>query len=299
MKRPHAHPERRPPKADNASAHRTSLLKLYRIVCVYRIVNALFIQTQFDADEYWQCLEPAYCLAFSSTADTDHTDDSTQYGCSFTWEWTRRFEDPGNTIYQNDHVHINAWLERAFHGPVRSFVPVMPTYVVYVVSRWLGLDTPWVIARGPLVVNAILVAAPTDVATVYISRWIVQRKDTIHAYSVNVFGCTMVLLKMTEIEWWALLASITSWFNGYALVRTYSNSMEAMLLSVGIALLCPNLFGADSKRRSSRSCSLRPSSALAFVLGGLSVCVRLLLLLRGYQSVLFALFGEEQFKSVS
>ena len=275
MKRPHAHPQRRPPKADNASAHRTSLLKLYGIVCVYRIVNALFIHTQFDADEYWQCLEPAYCLAFSSTADTDHTDNSTQYGCAYTWEWTRRFEDPGNTIYQNDHVNIKAWLERALHGPVRSFVPVMPTYVLYVVARWLGLDTPWVIARGPLVVNAVLVAAPTDVATVYISRWIVRRKDTIHTrtYSVNVFGCMIVLLKMTEIEWWALLASITSWFNGYALVRTYSNSMEAMLLSVGIALLCPNLFSAESKR-CSRSCSVRPSSALAFVLGGLSVCVR-------------------------
>jgi len=268
MKRPHP---QRPPKADDTSAHRTSLFRLYLIVCVYRIINALFIQTQFDADEYWQCLEPAYCLAFSST--TDHTD-SAQYGCAYTWEWTRRFEDPGNKIHQNDHVNIHAWLERALHGPVRSFVPVMPTFVLYVVARWLGLDTPWVVARGPLVVNAVLIAAPTDVATVYISRWVIRRKETINAYSMRVFGRMVLLLKMTEIEWWALLASITSWFNGYALVRTYSNSMEAMLLSVGIALLCPNLFDTESRGRSATSCSLRPTSALAFVLGGLSVCVR-------------------------
>ena len=256
-----------PPPSQKADNRRTSLLRLYFIVCVYRIVNALLIQTQFDADEYWQCLEPAYCLAF-------HTD-STEYGCAFTWEWTRRFEDPGNEVHQSNYMNsLHSWLDRVFHGPVRSFVPVMPTYVLYVIARWFGLDTPWVIARGPLMVNAVLVAAPTDVATIYISRWIIGRNATIYRYRMRFFGWLLLSLQMTEIEWWTLMASLTSWFNGYALVRTYSNSMEAMLLSVGIALLCPDLFGINQKGDSARTRDIRPISALAFILGGLSVCVR-------------------------
>lgn len=265
MKRPLA--SNPPTPATQKADDRTSLVRLYVIVCVYRIVNALFIQTQFDADEYWQCLEPAYCLAF-------HTD-STEYGCAYTWEWTRRFQDPGIDMHQSDYISLlHTWLEPAFHGPVRSFVPVMPTYIFYVLARLFGLDTPWVIARGPLVVNAVLVAAPTDIATIYISRWMIAKKATINEYRMRIFGRVLLSLQMTEIEWWALMASLTSWFNGYASVRTYSNSMEAMLLSVGIALLCPDLFGPNRKEDSGRAHSIRPTSALAFTLGGLSVCVR-------------------------
>ena len=265
MKRP-----LRPPTQQKVD-DRTSLPRLYLIVCVYRIVNALLIQTQFDADEYWQCLEPAYCLAFHAG--------STEYGCALTWEWTRRFEDTGNDtstcMHQSEYINsLHMWLDRAFHGPVRSFVPVMPTYAFYVLARWFGLDNPWIIARGPLVVNAVLVAAPTDVATVYISRWIIGRNERMNRYCIHIFGWVLLSLQMTEIEWWALLSSITSWFNGYALVRTYSNSMEAMLLSVGIALLCPDLFATEEKKVSARTRPIRLNSALAFILGGLSVCVR-------------------------
>jgi hypothetical protein len=32
---------------------------------------------------------------------------------------------------------------------------------------------------------------------------------------------------------------ITSWFNGYALVRTYSNSLETVLVSLSVALVSP------------------------------------------------------------
>lgn len=252
---------------------RTSFLRLYLIVCIYRIINALLIQTQFDPDEYWQCLEPAYCLAFSS----DDGAGSTQHGCAYTWEWTRRFEDAGAAIDGDNN--ICAWFQRALHGPLRSFLPVMPTYSLYVASKWLGLDTTWMISRGPLVLNAIAVAAPTDVATVYIARWLSAgvsgNADTkqptstgISTHSVGAFG--RLVLEMSSIEWWALVASITSWFNGYALVRTYSNSIETMLLTVGIALLAPELFG-ESKQNEFH---IRSASAVAFILGGMSVCIR-------------------------
>ena len=34
-------------------------------------------------------------------------------------------------------------------------------------------------------------------------------------------------------RWWCLLCQLASWFNGYCLVRTYSNSMEALLTAAG------------------------------------------------------------------
>ena len=179
-------------------------------------------------------------------------------------------------MHQSEYISsLHMWLDRVLHGPVRSFVPVMPTYVFYVLARWLKFDTAWMIARGPLVVNAVLVAAPTDIATIYISRWMMLAKNaTVCEYCMRIFGRVLFSLQMTEIEWWALMASLISWFNGYTLVRTYSNSMEAMLLSVGIALLCPDLFDTKRKEHSGRIHSIRPTSALAFILGGLSVCVR-------------------------
>ena len=230
------------------TSNRSKLSSLYLLACIYRVMNALAIQTQFDADEYWQCLEPAYCLAFSSDG----------HGCAFTWEWTRRFEDDGlsgNNTYTS--------IMHALKGPVRSFLPVLPTYALYVVAKWFRFDTPWIVSRGPLVLNAILVAAPTDLAVVSIARW-VTKDHVISKPQLSFFRN-----ELSSVQWWVLIASFTSWFNGYALIRTYSNSMESMLLAVGLALLCPELAGSTA-----RYSRLKPASALAFILGGMSLCVR-------------------------
>jgi len=217
---------------------------LYMLILVYRLLNAVILQTQFDPDEYWQTLEPAYCLAFS-----------TEHNCAFTWEWTRRLGTESGALTQLK------WVEEALHGPVRSHLPILPTYVLYKIIKMFHLDSPWMIARAPVLLNAAIVAAPTDFSVYYISRWIFSRTE------VNVKGKGIFY----SVETWVLLASITNWFNGYALVRTYSNSMETTLLSVGMAILCPELFGAVQDKTEYR---VRPIAQLAFFLGGMSVVIR-------------------------
>ena len=205
-------------------------IRLFLILCLYRILNALLIRTQFDADEYWQTLEPAYCQVFPS--------------CALTWEWTRRL---GN------HTHLNhTILKQSIHGPIRSYLPVLPTYIFYKLAKYSQYDTWWVVSKGPMLVHAILIAAPTDYATYYIAH---------HLGGPNHAK-------------WTLYFSICSWFHSYALIRTYSNSMETMLLLVGMALVTPELFPTHQDTSTTQPPSRRRRAVAAFVLGGMSVAVR-------------------------
>ena len=164
-------------------------------LCAFRMLNAALIRTQFDPDEYWQTLEPAYCLTF--------TDDDS---CFYTWEWTRRAASTSNITL----------VEKLLQGPVRSYLPILPTYALYRMAKVLGLDSPAVISKGPILLNAVLVTAPTD-------------------YCVWILGSRMAT--NVVVGWWALFCSVTSWFQAYTLVRTYSNSVETMLLTAGIVLV--------------------------------------------------------------
>lgn len=189
------------------STTRTACL-LYISLCTFRIFNALLIQTQFDPDEYWQTLEPAYCEAFDL-----------ERPCGYTWEWRRRSPDDAK------------WWMQPFEGPIRSYLSVIPTYLLYATVRkwqWDELWT-WIVPRGPVLLNAVLVAAPTDLATWYIGQWVGSSRSSDCADTKS--GRTLAYC--------CLLCSVTSWFNGYALIRTYSNSAETVLLAVALALVSP------------------------------------------------------------
>jgi phosphatidylinositol glycan class B len=183
---------------------------LYLSLCIFRIANALLIQTQFDPDEYWQTLEPAYCEAFP------------ERGCAYTWEWTRQAS--ADTV----------WWMQPLEGPIRSYLSVLPTYILYVVTRMCQWDKlySWIVPKGPVLLHAVLVAAPTDLATWYMGQWVGSLSD-----SRSNDGKTR-----QRLSYCCLLCSITCWFNGYALIRTYSNSAETMLLAVSLALVSPVSF---------------------------------------------------------
>jgi phosphatidylinositol glycan class B len=111
-----------------------------------------------------------------------------------------------------------------------------------------------------LLLNAIIVAAPTDLAVFYISSYIF--KEGVVQSNNNT---------LLKAEHWALLASITNWFNGYALIRTYSNSVETVILVLGISLLCPELFGEVYRKQDFK---IRMGTRIAFLLGGVGVVIR-------------------------
>jgi len=266
--------------SDNFNTRR--IIRLFVLICIYRIANAWMIRTQFDPDEYWQTLEPAYCLVFgsanndtrnnSTVEERNHQNGQENYSCALTWEWSRRWSpSPSSTTQSTASMHKgiiqNARLaiERALHGPVRSYVSILPTYCYYLACRYMfhwaenieeGNDNSatnktyaaiqryskhlvkqhatYIISKGPAFLNAILVAAPTD-----LSVWLIaSRMDRAHSITATA---TVQHESCCWKSWqfWALMCSITSWFHGYALVRTYANSVETMCLMVGVALLGP------------------------------------------------------------
>lgn len=266
----------------NSKTSFKTLLTFYILASCYRILNAFFIQTQFDPDEYWQTLEPAYCLAFPNNNNDDGMDYSYRptgngnYNCAYTWEWTRRRLIPSTVTFEttssSTKTIINFFMN-VLHGPVRSYVSILPTYWFYkliiilydslssssiLLSTSLSTLSTNLISHGPLYWNALLITAPTDVATYYITNIITQNHQQHHHHHKH-------------IPYIAFILSLTNWFHGYALIRTYSNSMETMLLLVGIALLSPQLF---STRTCCNNNHNNIETKIAFVLGGLSVVIR-------------------------
>jgi len=75
----------------------------------------------------------------------------------------------------------------------------------------LGLDTDYLVAKGPQILQAFF-AAMTDMC--------------VYMISLNLHG--------DSVAKWTLVCQLVSWFNGYCLVRTYSNSVEASLTTLGM-----------------------------------------------------------------
>jgi phosphatidylinositol glycan class B len=211
---------------------------------MFRTANVSLIRSQFDPDEYWQNLEPAYCHVFVG-------DDAQCPG--WTWEWKRR--RPISTKSNNSLFPMTA-LQSGWDGPVRSFVSILPTLIYYEILQVLQWDTAWMVARGPVVVNAVWVAATTDWTVWYMSQWwwVPQDDDDDSFMSVVQF---------------CLYCSLSSWFHAYALVRTYSNALETALVSVSMALVSPEFLSNNNNKKHfiRRSC-------LAFFLGGLCAAIR-------------------------
>lgn len=217
--------------------------KIFVACCAFRTINVLLIQSQFDPDEYWQQLEPAYCRVFRP--------ESGQECPGLTWEWTRR---PESIEFET----MTELLDVGLKGPLRSHASIIPTLIFYYAIKYFRIDSSWMVARGPVFLNAILVAAPTDWCVWYLSRWMATKggDDSSSSYS---------------IQKWCVYATLSSWFMGYTMVRTYSNSLETVLFALSLSLVGPELL---SDTIPSRSDYKIPRSCLAFFFGGLSCCIR-------------------------
>lgn len=177
-------------------------LRVVLLCCIFRLLNVLVIQSQFDPDEYWQNLEPAYCQVFGQCD-------------GLTWEWKRRSK-------LSNFENLNEFITQGMEGPVRSFVSILPTMYFYYIVKFLGIDSTWMISRGPLVLNALFVALSTDWSVWYLSRWM----EYPHG-------------KHKGDAFWYLYASLTSWFGAYALIRNYSNSLETIFLVTSLRFIGP------------------------------------------------------------
>lgn len=236
-------------RSSEADRGTPKIFRLFLIICIYRLANAWIIRTQFDPDEYWQTLEPAYCMVFGSSHGNDgpisesERMNSLTYGCALTWEWTRRWIPSNDTTISDTRKNIHTHLLQAVHGPIRSFVSILPTYWYYLACRsifewvkrsssvrlkyFLQRHASRIISKGPALLHAVVVAAPTDLAVWIIARRLKNLDSTYHKD------------QSTSSAFWALFFSLTSWFHGYALIRTYANCFETLCLVLGVVLLGP------------------------------------------------------------
>ncbi len=208
--------------------------KLFLFFAAFRIANVFLIQSQFDPDEYWQNLEPSYCYVFGDGRSFD--EDSSCPG--LTWEWKRRRQSHLEfaAATSNDYEHWNHpiidFLLFGLEGPVRSFASILPTLIFYAIIKKFQWDSAWMVSRGPLILNAILVAAATDWTVWYTSKWM---KSAIKEGSNDGKNDN----RKIGIVFWCVFCQLSSWFNAYTLTRTYSNSLETVLLSLSFALVSP------------------------------------------------------------
>lgn len=204
---------------------------IFLLICMFRVLNTFLIYSYFDPDEFWQTMEPAYCTAFEPVDPCP----------GFTWEWKRRCPDIAANL-----------VERSMLGPARTYLSVLPVYCYYLLLKYFGIDTYWLVSRGPMILYALVCAAPIDMSVWYIGRWI------------NISDNA----RRSTLPRWCLFCSLTSWFNGYCLVRTFANGQETLLLILAVAFVSPELIGnVDKKNFAARACA-------AFIMGGLAIVIR-------------------------
>ena len=143
---------------------------IFFFIFIFRILNALYIKTYFDPDEYWQAQEVAHELVFG-------------YGY-YTWEWSF-----------------------GLRGILYPSILSLSYYAVKI----LGLEDTEAIIIAPKVLQA-LFASMTDFYT--------------YMLACKLFG--------DRIGRWSLFCSVTSFFNAYAGVRTFSNSIETTFTTIAL-----------------------------------------------------------------
>lgn len=229
-------------------------LRIFFLICVFRILNTFLIHSYFDPDEAWQTMEPAYCAVFRPDQGFDCP--------GFTWEWKRRSVSSqqvapalqfGSKVFEASLRLI----ETSLQGPARTYLSVAPVHFFFESLRMLHLDSTWMVARGPMILYAVTVAAPTD--------WAVW-------YCAQILYTTSEASVPSSLPLWCLLASLSAWFNAFSMVRTFANAQEAMLLMISIVLVSDELLATTSKRQTRRHRMWRARAA--FLLGGMSVSIR-------------------------
>lgn len=171
-------------------------------VClIVRILQStLLIKTYFNPDEYWQSLEVAHRLVFGCVGVLSSDEEPTQ--SSQLWF---------------AHMGMGCWYPLV---PAPSLVccslsgaqPGIPCPLLSITThtkilRTLRLDTPTLVLLAPKLLQA-CVAAYTDYHV-----W---------QLATQLFG--------RHVAKATLACQLTSWFNAYCLVRTFSSSCEAGLL---------------------------------------------------------------------
>lgn len=214
---------------------------LFWVLLIWRIANSLITKTYFQADEFWQALEPAHRMAFG-------------YG-SLTWEW-----------------------EEGLRSYAFPFIFEMVYYcAIYIknMAQWSGLDVDLnkleysLVIYLPKIVMA-LIAATGEYFTCHLVKKLYQISYE-KSESTNGRKQQVNILKI------AAVLTMTNFFNGFFITRTFINSFEMTLTA--ISLYYWNWNGIDMDKFSFQvalflaifTCLQRPSNGIIWIVLGCSL----------------------------
>ncbi|CAI4912584.1 AVN_HP_G0103890.mRNA.1.CDS.1 [Saccharomyces cerevisiae] len=254
--------------------------QIFWVFLAFRVLNAVLTRTFFQADEFWQALEPAHWKAF-------------KYG-ELTWEWkfgVRSYLFP--MIFELTYrlVSLSSIL---LHYALLLLSTIGSDLLILLLPKY---ELSWQVAED-------LKRLPFDVTrsfeyygVIYAPKIVMAVLASIGEYYIVRFVQKLYLLTLdkrnekeeeerrsglSEITKFALLLSLTNFFNCFFITRTFINSFEMILTS--IALYYWDWTGGQMIKESSftkslifafLACLQRPSSGLIWVIPSISLILNL------------------------
>ncbi|CAI4062746.1 hypothetical protein SUVZ_07G1090 [Saccharomyces uvarum] len=268
------------PHKSNRTKQEARRAPLFWIFLAFRVLNAALTRTFFQADEFWQALEPAHWKAF-------------KYG-ELTWEWkfgVRSYMFP--MIFELTYrlVSLSAVI---LHYTLRALSTIGSDLLILTLPKY---KLTWQIAQdlqrlpldasrsfeyyGVIYAPKIIMAVLASTGEYYIIRFVQKiylltldkKKDEEEEKGVS---------GLSEITKFALLLNLTNFFNCFFITRTFINSFEMVLTS--IALYHWDWTGGQRVKESSftkalifafLACLQRPSNGLIWIVPGLFLLLSL------------------------
>ena len=169
----------------------------FKWLIAIRVLEALILRTSFNPDEHWQANDVAHHLVFKEPK------------ALLTWEWLPPAE-------------IRGWAHPFIFAVFYKFLALV------------GLDTRWLVAWGPRLIQSVF-AASCDVA-------------------VGILGGER-----------AQLLQILNWFMAFCLPRTYSNSLETVLFTWSLVYYLKRNNPIRAFQMAALTLLMRPTAALLFI----------------------------------
>ena len=221
---------------------------LFGILCLWRLLNSFITRTYFQADEFWQTLEPAHWKVFG-------------YG-TITWEWKEGL--------------------RSYAFPFLFEIVYRSIFIWKSLYHFMGLNMDyWSIIeyKAILYFPKMLMALIAATGEYYMCLFIRDFLCHIDYEKKSIAKNQKYKDKVTRI---VLILSMTNFFNGFFITRTFVNSFEMTLTSISLYYWKWNDIGLEqfsfqiSLFLALFTCLQRPSNGIIWVILGCSLLYNLL-----------------------
>ncbi|CDO94738.1 unnamed protein product [Kluyveromyces dobzhanskii CBS 2104] len=209
---------------------RVPLNQLFKCLLVVRCSQAILTKTFFQADEFWQALEPAHYMAFG-------------YG-ELTWEWTfglRSYAFP--LIFQIGYTFVK-YAARVSELIVLTAVHWVILFVTYFTPNY---EIGWEMVKE-------MQSFPSEIrefveyqGVIYVPKLTMALFAAIGEYHIILLADKLYKMTMekgddskdshmtrSKVINFALIATVTNFFNCFVITRTFVNSFEMILTSVAL-----------------------------------------------------------------